>query len=263
MSTLLSRATILSALRQELEPLAFVNAMWEAGAAAFHRVDAWSDIDLYIDVDDEAADEIIPRVDALLATLSPIALRYELPQPSWHGHLQVFYTLANASPFLMIDLVVMRHSNPAKFLEREIHGEPLVHFDKVHAVDAPPLNMAALQVRLSERLATLRVLFDLNQILTSKELNRGNAIEAVAFYHGYTLRPLLEVLRIRHDPTRYNFHTRYVYYYLPAPVVERLESLFFVKDTADLAAKLAEAQSWFWQALVEAEAELAAGGEIA
>jgi hypothetical protein len=37
---------ILTGLRQALEPLPYVNAMWEGGAAAFHRVDEWSDIDL-------------------------------------------------------------------------------------------------------------------------------------------------------------------------------------------------------------------------
>ena len=36
----------------------------------------------------------------------------------------------------------------------------------------------------------------------------------------------VELLRIVHCPQRYNFHTRYVYYELPADIVRRLEALY-------------------------------------
>jgi len=42
-----TRSSILSALRAALEPLPFVHAMWEGGAAAFGRVDEWSDGDFH------------------------------------------------------------------------------------------------------------------------------------------------------------------------------------------------------------------------
>ena len=48
----LTRSAILTTLRQALEPLPYVHAMWEGGAAAFGRVDEWSDIDLQVDADD-------------------------------------------------------------------------------------------------------------------------------------------------------------------------------------------------------------------
>jgi hypothetical protein len=82
-----------------------------------------------------------------------------------------------------------------------------------------------------------------------KELNRGNAIEALAFYQGLTLRPLVEALRLRYCPTRYNFHSRYLYYDLPPEVARRLEPFFFVADTAALRARHAEALAWCAEAL--------------
>src|SRR6266550_336559 len=47
----LSRLSIVQAMTEALEPLSFVHAFYEGGAAAFHRIDVWSDIDLYLLVD--------------------------------------------------------------------------------------------------------------------------------------------------------------------------------------------------------------------
>lgn len=49
---LLDRREIISVWKKVLEPLDYVQAFWEAGAISFGRVDEWSDIDLYLVVDD-------------------------------------------------------------------------------------------------------------------------------------------------------------------------------------------------------------------
>jgi len=67
-----------------------------------------------------------------------------------------------------------------------------------------------------------------------KELNRGNLVEAVGYYHAYTLRPLLNALNMRYRPVRQGFGVRYVYYELPAEVVARLEPLYVPAGLADL-----------------------------
>jgi hypothetical protein len=245
----LGRADIVQALQAALEPLESALAMWEGGAAAFNRLDEWSDIDLQVAARDEQVEVVVAAAETALQALAPIELRYELPQPTWHGHWQAFYRLAGASPFLMLDFVVMKGSASNRFLEREIHGQAQVYFDKVGFVQAQPLDRAAWQERLRRRVATLQVLFPLFQVLTLKEINRGNFIEALAFYQGYTLRPLVEVLRIHYTPFHHDFHTRYLYYELPPEVVRRLESLFFVADPQALAAKREQAQVWFNQTL--------------
>jgi hypothetical protein len=243
---MLTRETILTALRAALEPLDYVHAMWEGGAAAFDRVDAWSDVDLMVDADDERAGDVLAATERTLVGLSPIRLKHELPQPTWHGHAQTFYQLRDTSAFLTIDFVVLKHSSPRKFLEPEIHGRARVHFDKAGLVrSVAPVDAEALARQLRDRLETLRVTFELFQPLVIKELNRRNHVEAAAFYQGFTLRPLLEALRIRHCPARHNFHTRYVYYDLPAEVVQALEPLFFPASPDDLARKREQAERWF------------------
>jgi len=256
---LVTREMIIAALRNALEPLPYVHALWEGGAAAFKRADEWSDLDLQVDVEDGRATEIFPLVEQALGALSPIELRHETPQPAWHGHLQVFYRLRDASPFLLVDFVVIKHSNPNKFLEREIHGEALVHFDKSGVVNPPPLDREQFKANLRKRVETASVLFSLFQTLALKELYRRNHIEALSFYQGFTLRPLVEFLRIKHTPFHYNFHTRYLYYELPREIVEKLEPLFFIKDADDLRAKREEAEWWFHALLSELSDEMKMG----
>jgi hypothetical protein len=251
----LTRATILAALHQAFEPLPYVYAMWEGGAAAFNRVDQWSDIDLQVDVADEHVDEVMALAERNLAALSPIHIQYVLPQPTWHGHAQTFFWLEDAGPFLLVDFVAMKHSNTNKFLEHEVHGSAVVHFDKTGVLDVPPIDAVEFTAGMRRRLETLRVTFPLFQSLVAKEVQRGNAIEALAFYQGFSLRPLVEVVRMLHSPYHYNFHTRYVYYELPPEIVRRLEALFFVKDLEDVVAKQQIAQAWFAETLAELDRE--------
>ncbi|MCC7141341.1 MAG: nucleotidyltransferase domain-containing protein [Candidatus Eisenbacteria bacterium] len=245
MSESLTREPILAAIRAALEPQPFVHAMWEGGAAGFGRIDQWSDIDLQVDADDDRVTDVFPLVEAAIAPLSPISLRYEIPQPAWHGHHQVFYRLKNASPYLLLDFVVIRRSNPDKMIQPEMHGSPAVHFDKVGATRWTPLDRAALTAKLDDRKHSLLVSFELFQILTEKELHRKNWAEAMSFYHAFTLRPLVELLRIRHCPERHGFYVRYYKHDLPLEVSARLEPLFFVQSPDDLAKKRAEAETWF------------------
>jgi hypothetical protein len=245
----LTKPEILTALKNVFEPLPYIHAMWEGGAAAWNRVDEWSDIDLQIDVDDDHADEVIPLVDQTLAALSPIERRYQMPPSGFQLHAQVFYRLQDAGPFLLMDVAVLKHSTPTKYAEPEIHGHAVIHFDKSGVVPTKPLDPAEWDKQLTARVASLRVLFPLFQSLTLKELNRGNSIEALAFYNGYTLRPLLELLRIKYAPFHHNFHTRYVHYELPPQVVARLETLFYAANPLDLAHKREQAEAWFNEAL--------------
>lgn len=251
MSNPITRTQILAAIKSALEPLPFALAMWEGGAASFGRVDEWSDIDLQVAAQDEQVAEIFPIAEGALAAVSPVDLKYELPQPTWHGHAQSFYRLRDASPYLMLDFVVMKASAPEKFLQTEIHGKAVVHFDKAHVVRAQPLDRAAFAAKLKNRVETMRVTFELFQPMALKELNRGNAIEAIAFYQSWVLRPLVELLHIQHAPFHYNFNTRYVQYDLPQPIVEKLQPLFFVRDVDDLRAKREQAERWFRETLNE------------
>jgi hypothetical protein len=206
-----------------------------------------------IDAEDDRTDDVFQEVEATLTELSPIETKYELPQPAWHGHAQTFYRFSEASRFLLLDLVVLKHSNPRKFLEREIHGRAVVYFDKARVTDPPAFDYEDLHSTLKDRIAHHTNTFDLFQILPLKELERKNWIEALSFYMSFTLRPLIELLRMKYQPTRYNFFTRYIQYEFPPEIVDELHELFFIADEHELKSKLTMAQGWFERELSEVD----------
>ncbi len=239
------RGDVLGVLQDALEPLDWVHAMWQGGAAAFGRVDEWSDIDLMVQASDDQVGEVLPVVETALESLSPIALRFELPMPTWHGHIQAFYRLTHSSEYLLIDLVVLAASADRRFLQPERHGDAVVVFDKHGSVVAEPIDRDTWRTRLASRLSTLRVTFPLFQCMVTKELNRGNDVDALTYYHAYTLRPLVELLRIRHTPFQHDFGTHYLQYDLPTEIVLELTELHFVGGPGQLIERQKRAEKLF------------------
>lgn len=247
----LTREIVVNTLVDALKPLEYIEAFWEAGAAAFGRIDDWSDIDLYLIVDETKVDEAFLAVEKALRSLSPIRQKYEVKQLPWPSVFQAFYRLENASEYMLIDLAIMTSNSPEKFLEPETHGRAVFYFNKTDNAELPKLDREALVGKLQESLERLRVRFDMFNIFVQKEINRGNWLEAIDLYHGVTLTSLVETLRIRYKPVHYDFKMRYVHYELPSGVIKRLERLYFIEDLEELQVKYHEATEWFRKAISE------------
>ncbi len=138
----------------------------------------------------------------------------------------------------------MKKSSANRFTDTEIHGKAKIHYDKIGFLKTDPLDQVALLRKLEARKASLRASFELFQPFVLKELNRQNYVEAMGYYNIVTLRPLVELLRIKYCPPRHDFHTRYVYYDLPIAVAKRLERFFFISGPEDLRVKHQEAIEW-------------------
>ena len=245
----LARTDIVAALRRAAEPLPFVVAMWEGGSAAWARADALSDLDLQLLVDDDHVGDALRACEDALVALSTIELRFEVPQPTWHGHDQVFYQLADAGEFLLVDLAVMKRSSRNPLSETERHGERQIVFDKTGEAAGTALDPVRHREALDRTLARLRVTFPMFQCLPKKELLRGNEVAALAFYQSHTLQPLLTLLRIRHCPERFDFGPKYARTDLPPAVYEEVRALFFVASAAELGEKRERAEALFWETL--------------
>jgi hypothetical protein len=242
-----TREILVQTLRNALEPLPYVYGAWLGGSAAFGNLDPYSDVDLYAIVDDNSVDNTFTVLEDALLARSPITARYQTPNTT--GFQQRVYSLQDAPEFLVVEAALIPMSSPTRFLEREIHGDPVVLFDKAGVVRAVALDTKADLLEAQRRLATLKSGFQLFQHLTKKEIARGHAAEALLFYHGFTLRPLVEALRIVHCPHRRMFHLRYLERDLPADVSARICDLAFVKDLDDVARKRREAEEWFWDTI--------------
>ena len=246
----LTREIIIQALVDALEPLGYIHAFWEGGAVAFDRVDDYSDIDLYLVVDDEKVDDTFLAVERTLRSLSPITQKHGVFEPSLPGLFQAFYRLQDASEYLMIDVAVFKLSSPDKLLETEIHGHPVFYFNKSSKVKQSPLNKEAFAEKLQKRSKGLQGEFDMFHNLVQKEIYRGNPLEAIAFYH-MLLAWLVEALRIQYNPLHHDFRMRYIHYELPSEVVSKLGRLCFIKDKDDLQKKYDEVVRWFPKTISE------------
>jgi hypothetical protein len=245
----LTRETIIQTLVDALEPLAYVHAFWEGGAAAFNRIDDWSDLDLYIAVDDEKVDETFLAIENALKSVSPLKQIYAIPQLPWPGLSQKFYKLERASEYHILDLVVMKLTSPEKLLEPEIHGNAVFYFSKSDKLQTSPLDKDKIVEKLQKRLERLTARFDLFNMVTQKELNRGNYLEAIDTYHMLTLASLVEALRITYHPLHHDFRMRYIHYELPSEVIKKLKRLYFVESEKDLQEKYYEATKWFQEVI--------------
>lgn len=86
---------------------------------------------------------------------------------------------------------------------------------------------------MRERLATLRTTFELYQTLITRSVARGLPVEATGFYQAFTLRPLVELLRKRQAPDRYEFGLRYLDRDLDAETHAFIARLAYPRDAED------------------------------
>jgi predicted nucleotidyltransferase len=252
----LTRGKIVQTLVEALKPLGYVHAFYEGGAVAFNRIDEWSDIDLYLVVDDGKIDETFLAVEKALKSLCPIKQKYKTLQLPWPGVSQAFYRLDNASEYLIIDLAVLKLSAPEKFLEPEIHGNVVFYFNKSDKISCPRFDKDAFSKKLRERLEILQARFNMFNNFVQKEISRGNHLEAIDLYHILTLGTLVEALRIKHNPLHYDFKMRYIHYELPSEIIEKLKHLYFVRDKEDLQEKYNEAIKWFHKIMLEIRSKI-------
>ena len=94
------------------------------------------------------------------------------------------------------------------------------------------------------RFRELEVWFVPSQSFPRKAILRGQHAEAMNAYWMTTIKPLVELLRMRHSPVRWDFGMRYLDRDLPAPLYDQVRDLAFVHDLKDLEAKLAIASAW-------------------
>ncbi|MGD8394696.1 MAG: nucleotidyltransferase domain-containing protein [Candidatus Eiseniibacteriota bacterium] len=241
----ITRQTIIEALGAAVEAAPFVRAAWLGGSDATGRTDRWSDIDLQLVAEDDRIEETYACVHDALEGLSPIELRYRFPMPTWHGHEQEILKLAGSDPWSIIDLVIIARSHPDRFLERERHGEPRVLLDRDGLVVPAALDRDAHLARLQARLATLRVTFPLFQSFATKAALRGHTADALQSYQAFTMRPLIELLRMRHCPERFDYGARYLDRDLPEALREEIETLVLVPALEELESRRQRAATLF------------------
>ena len=255
-----NRREVISLLAAGLKPLEFVLAAWLEGADARGRVDEYSDIDLWLDITDGYEDQALAAVQRSLEGVGPLELCVEVEHP--HPLIrQAFYRLEGVPEFLVVDTCVQSHSRQFVFT-RGMEGEPtFVLFDKASVVRYQDLDEQVLRAESLARLGRLEQRLAVYPTWVRKELARGRFLESLAAYRGHVLEPLVEALRLRFALTKADFHLKDVSTDLPPEVVARLEELYSVRDSAEIARRLPVALEMLTNALAEVRGALTDDGQ--
>lgn len=234
--TTITRARIIAHLHARLEASPTILAAWLGGSEATGRSDALSDVDLQVMVGDDDVEGAFDLVASVLSELSPVTERHRLPDPTWHGHSQELFALRDASPDHVLDLAVVRHGSPreTRFLEPERHGHARVLFDRTGEIKPVELDRAKHGQRMRARCAAIRSQLALFQPVITRAARRDFGAEAVGFYQAFALRPLVELLRMRHAPALFDYGLRYLDRDLPATARAFVEEHAFPANLDDL-----------------------------
>lgn len=244
------RRALIDALRAAMEPHAWIHAAWLGGSEATGRTDALSDVDLQVVVDPEHEEALFELAEAVLDDLGGIERRWRAPAPPGAPYAQRFYLPRDAPEHRMLDLCAMRAQHLAPYLDPRRHGVPVIWFDRAGLLQ--PVEDHGVVDRCAVHLAQLQQRLPMLAHIVDKELQRGDLFAAVAFYHQLLLRGLVDLLRIRHCPARFDFGSRYLERDLPPAVRARLGLLLLPKDAAQLARHTKRVRAWIAEELQRA-----------
>lgn len=93
----------------------------------------------------------------------------------------------------------------------------------------------------------------MQRVLVLKEIARGNALDALAFYRNGLDRPLIEILGMVHRPYKYDFGMRYLHKYFSKEPLDMIEELLYVADSRDVLQKLAKIEEALKKAVQQAK----------
>lgn len=243
----MDRNNIIKSLKTALEPLPYAYALWLEGADASGTVDEYSDLDFWLDFEDEFEAQIISDVEAAISSLGTIDFKYIMN----HEHPKIrqrIYHLSGTSEYLMIDFCWQLHSraqNGDDFLIKDDKIEAAkIIFDKANVVRYKDYDPADFSKANAKRFNECKYRYSQhNRVI--KYVRRGLYAEAYAFYNKYVVEPLVDMLRLIYTPAHADYYLVHISHHIPAQELWRLEYFLRIATLDDIENKTREAQQWF------------------
>ena len=232
-----NRLMLLDCLVKNAQTWPFCLALWEGGAAANNRVDQFSDLDLIFCVEDDNVEESFRNIDFILSSVGKIKHRYRLPEPTWNGHSQCYYKIAEMPEYFFVDVVVIKKSASGKPLETERHGTPVVHFDKLNIVKNVSADTEEFRKKMRDRIEAIEASFPIYKAIVIKELYRQRSLDSLAFFR-ILVGFYVELLGMKHRPFHYDFGLRYAHIEFPEEVQKDIVNFSYIINIEEIQKKL-------------------------
>ena len=246
-----TKQQIIAKLKERLEGLNYVYALWLEGADANGTSDEYSDIDIWADIADENEAEAIEATEDALREIAEIDYRYVMN----HSHPQIrqrIYHLQGTSEYLMIDFCWQLHSRPRNsysYYENDQIEAVKVIFDKDSIIRYRPYDQSAFTTSNAALLEEMKYRYTQHSRVI-KYVRRGLYPEAFAYYQRYVLEPLVCLLRILYTPAYTDYGFVHISQHIPKVSADRLTYFSQVSSFEDIEQKTAEAKGWLGE-LVE------------
>lgn len=222
-------------LKEALEQLPFVHAMWLEGSLAEKDNDEYSDLDIWLSVDDDKLRDIYLNIEKALETIAPIDYKFVMKPSGELGHN--VYHLADTSEFLTLDINTQQLSRDVTLREGIDLCE--VIFDKNGIIHTTP--RIPVEFDQKTELAELLKFIDYQTLSVRKNALRGKKMESQEYYRNILVH-VLEYLRKKSGISeKVDFGFKHVYKDIPQEHAQTLESFYYANATEDTVKSL---KSW-------------------
>lgn len=237
------RETIINSIRSRFAEDDRVYAFWLEGSDGTGKIDAYSDLDMVLDVEDGTEEKVLTELEAILSQLGQLDMNVG-PEYITKGLLYNVFHLANTPSTLLLDVTIQSHSREFVFVRENKEEWPKVIFDKQGVVKFQSVDPNELKIKNSSRIEQLEGVFQ-QRIRAVKYAQREQFLEAFAYYHKFVLNPLVEMLRLQHTPLIPYYYLIHISRHLPEQELDQLEQLYKVQSTKDILSHIDKAAVWF------------------
>ncbi|MGF7144296.1 putative nucleotidyltransferase [Anaerotaenia torta] len=243
---MITEKEITEVLKNELEHLPYVYAFWLEGSFAMGYADKYSDIDYWIDIDDNCVGEALEHVEAALTRLGELDQRHETGND--HPKLgQIVYHIEGSNPYLVLDFNWQLHSRDRKeylYIKNDIVEGALVIFDKDNVVSFTEADEQEIAANKSKCKQECDYRYS-QHMRVSKYIKRGTFPESYAYYNRYVVEPLVMLLRLKYTPLYPYHYLLHISYHMPKEVVGRLEKLIQIASFDEMEIAMRDAEAWY------------------
>lgn len=237
---MLDRNEIITFLKDFSIEKDYVNAMWLEGADGINKVDEYSDIDFWFDVNKEYQESFLYECISALETLGSIDSRVDeirevIAQSNIH--------LANTSPYLTLDICVQSHQIRGKgatcYYKDDIAEVPLVIFDKIDLITYCDRELNIDEIKEEYENARNRIL---QMSRVEKYIHRKQYLETYMKYISNIADSLVVIARLIYTPRLHDYGLCHISDHLPKEEVDLLESFYKVISFTDIENNLHKAK---------------------
>ena len=244
---MINRNKIIMELKTELEKLPYVNAYWLEGADGNNNVDEYSDIDIWVDFNDEFESEMFADAESILSSISPLDYKSVMDHP--HPKIrQAVYHLEGTSEYLMIDFCFQLHSRikteNTQFIKGDFIEAPNVLFDKAGIITFKDYDESQYSEANNVLLDECKYRYAQHSRVR-KYIYRNQYLEAYAYYHRYVFEPLVSLLRIIYTPAHTEYYLVHISHHIPEFEREKLEYFAKISSLDDITEKITKSGEWF------------------